>query len=226
MKAKYLLVFILAAILLSGCSGKNKIQENNISSAVQDSVSPVEKEVRYIELSADWPVYKRVDELIKAAEIVVLGKITGVSFQVLDMKTGFPPTKDSEERYCCLHAIYDVEVDTVYKGNTDGKLQFALEGGIKEKYLEEQLAAIADFGEEEIPVMAGMQEINVGETYLLVLYQYENAIPTLVNPKQGVYQIDDPLQKDAYSYVSPKEIISYFGEDKWTAFISQEDAGE
>ncbi len=209
--------------MLSGCSEKTDIQEDSTSGAVQDSVSSAEKEVRYIELFADWPAYKSVEKLIKAAEIVVLGKITGVSFQVLDMKTGFPPTKDSEERYCCLHAIYDVEVDAIYKGNTDGKLQFAIEGGIKEKYLEEQLAALASFDESTIPVVAGMPKMEIGETYLLVLYQYEDTMPTPVNPGQGMYKLDDPLQKDAYSYVSPKEIISYFGEDKWTAFVSGED---
>lgn len=226
MKAKFLFVFILAAIMLSGCSGKSNIQGNSTSSAVQDSASSVEKEVRYIELSADWPAYKGSDELMKAATVVVLGKVTGVSFQILDMKTGLPPTEDSEQSYCLLHAIYDVEVDTVYKGNTDSKLQFAIEGGMKEKYLEEQLAAIAGFSEKEIPVISGMPEISIGETYLLVLYQYENSMPSLVNPKQSIYRIDDPLQKDAYSYVSPKEIISYFGEGQWEAFQSGDYAAE
>lgn len=227
MKVKFLLVFILAAVmLLSGCSEKSSIQKDSTSSEVPDSVSSVEKEVRYVELSADWPAYDNANALIKAANVVVLGKVTGVSFQILDMKTGFPPTEDSEQRYCCLHAIYDVEVDTVYKGDADGKLQFAIEGGVKEKYLEEQLAAIAGSDKKEIPIMVGMPNIEIGKIYLFVLYQYKDAMPTLVNPKQGVYTIDDPLKRDAYSYVSPKEIISYFGEDKWTAFISEENAAE
>lgn len=71
--------------------------------------------------------------------------------------------------------------------------------------------------------MEGTPDIDIDQTYLFILYQYEGAMPTPLNPKQGVYKIDDPLQKDAYSYVSPKEIISYFGEDKWTAFVSGED---
>ncbi|MBD5158526.1 MAG: hypothetical protein HDT13_12935 [Butyrivibrio sp.] len=227
MKIKLLMICFFVVIMLSGCSGKTDMQNDSTSVVAQETtLSLGEMNVQYMDMYADWPAYKNADELLNAGNIVVIGKVTGISFQVLDMQTGLPPTEDSEQRYCCLHAIYDVEVNTSYKGNTDGKLQFAVEGGIKEKYLEEQLAAIAGYDEEKIPVMAGMPEKNIGDTYLFVLYQYEDAIPTLVNPEQGIYKIDDPLEKDIYSYVSPKEIISYFGEDEWTAFISEYDSAE
>ncbi len=226
MKVKFLFIFILASILLSGCSEKTDVQEDSTSGAVWDSVSSAENNVEYIDVSADWPAYTNVSALIKEANVVVVGKVTGISFQMLDTQTACPPTEISNLKDCLLYTIYDVEVLTSYKGTSSGTIKIRLMGGLKDIYLNEQLAALASFDESTIPVVAGMPKMEIGETYLLVLYQYEDTMPTPVNPGQGMYKLDDPLQKDTYSYVSPKEIISYFGEDKWTAFISEENAAE
>lgn len=223
MKIKSLVVLILIGIVLSGCSEKTDIQDDVTSGAVQDSVPSAENNVQYIDESADWIAYTNTDSLIEAANVVVLGKVTGISFQILDLKIGRPPLEDSELENCRLCTIYDVEVGSLYKGNADSKFQFFMYGGLKEEYLEEQFAALDSIDQKKIPVMEGTPDIDIDQTYLFILYQYEGAMPTPLNLKQGVYKIDDPLQKDAYSYVSPKEIISYFGEDKWTAFVSGED---
>lgn len=225
MKAKYLLIFILAAILLSGCSGETDVQNDSSLGAGQETgFTQEEMNVQYIDVSADWPAYANVSALIKEANVVVVGKVTGISFQILDLKNGGAPTEDSEQRNCSLCTIYDVEVGSLYKGNADSKFQFFMYGGLKEEYVKEQLAALDSIEPKKIPVMEGTPDIDIGETYLFVLYQYKDKMPTPLNLKQGVYQIDDPLKKDAYSYVSPKEVISYFGEDKWTAFVSGKDA--
>ena len=226
MKIKFLLIFCLATAMLSGCAEKTSTQNGSTSSAVQDSNSSVENDIKYIDVSADWPVYENTDKLIKAANVVILGKVTGISFQILDLKNGGSPTEDSEPQNCCFCTIYDVEVGTSYKGNTASKLQFFIEGGLKEEYVKEQIAALVDFDKKEIPVMEDMPKIEIDETYLFVLYQYEDKMPTLINPEQGMYKLDAPLEKDVFSYVSPKDIISYFGEDRWTEFISEEDAAE
>ncbi|MCM1307522.1 MAG: hypothetical protein NC223_02865 [Butyrivibrio sp.] len=224
MKVKFLMVCFFAVIMLSGCSGKTDMQNDSTSGAAQETtLSLGEMNVQYMDMYADWLAYKNADELMKAGDIVVIGTVTGISFQILDMQTGCRPTENSEQEYCQMYTIYDIEADKPYKGNTDEKFQIRMYGGMKDLYLEEQLAVLGSIGGTAIYCMAGMPEINIGDTYLFVLYQYEDAIPTLVNPEQGIYKIDDPLEKDIYSYVSPKEIISYFGEDKWTAFAYEYD---
>lgn len=227
MKAKSLFVFILAVILLSGCSGKTDVQnDSSLGTGQETGSTPEEMDVQYIDVSADWPAYANASALIKEANVVVVGKVTGISFQILDLKNGGAPTESSEQRNCSLCTIYDVEVGSLYKGNADSKFQFFMYGGLKEEYVKEQLAALDSIDQKKIPVMEGTPDIEIGKTYLFVLYQYKDKMPTPLNLKQGVYRLDDPLKKDAYSYVSPKEIISYFGDDKWTAFISEEDAAE
>ncbi len=226
MKTIFLLVFVLVTVMLSGCTGKTDTQQDSTSSAVQDSNSSVENDIKYIDVSADWPVYENTDALIKAANVVILGKVTGISFQILDLKNGGSPTEDSEQQNCAFCTIYDVEVDTSYKGNAAGKLRFCTEGGLKGEYVKEQLAVLDGSAKKEIPVMVEMPKIEIDETYLFVLYQYEDKMPTLLNPEQGIYKLDNPLEKDVYSYVSPKEIISYFGEEQWEAFISENSTSE
>lgn len=222
MKAKFLLVFIFASVMLTACS-KNDGAGNDISSdTVQGTTLFSEKtDVQYKNLYVDWLAYSDTDKLIDAGNIVVLGKVTGISFQMLDTQTAFPPTENSNAEDCFLYTIYDVEVHTTYKGTASGTIKVRVMGGFKDIYLNEQLAAFDSYDEKVIPVVIGMPKMEIGETYLFVLYQYEDTMPTPVNPEQGMYKLDDPSQKDVYSYVSPKEIISYFGEDKWKEFISE-----
>ena len=110
---------------------------------------------------------------------------------------------------------YDIEVVTSYKGDAADTVNLRLMGGIEGAFIEEQKAALKEKADEGIPLVEKRPDLALGQTYLFVLYQYENAIPTLVNPDQGAFSIDDPLAKDVFSYVSAKEIISFFGEDKW-----------
>jgi hypothetical protein len=84
--------------------------------------------------------------------------------------------------------------------------------------VDEQCALRGDCAKANIPLLAGMPELDIGQTYLFVLHQHEDTMPTLLTPSQGVYTVDDPEQKDVLSLVSLKDIISYFGDDKWSAF--------
>lgn len=179
---------------------------------------PEETDVRYSYISKDWAVYESVDALTEAGDSILLGKVTGISFQVLDMTTAQPPTEDSAAENCILNTIYEMEVLTSYKGNVSGTLQVRVSGGQKDIYVEEQLAALGEYADEGIPLIADMPFIEVGKTYLFLLCQYKDAMPTLVNAGQGVFDIDDPLGKEPYSGASLKDIISFFGEDKWAEF--------
>ena len=66
--------------------------------------------------------------------------------------------------------------------------------------------------------MDDMPEIQIGESYLLALYQYQDTIPTLINVEQGIFDTREPLTKDSYSNVSLKDVVSFFGADKWNEF--------
>lgn len=227
MKSKLFIMALATVLLLTACSDTAP-QDNNITSASEQNENPVSaqesnnssEEIHYNLISADWPVYKDVKELTNAGNVIVLGKITDISFEILDRTTAEPPTSDSETENCYLNTIYSVEVITSYKGNSAETIKVRMLGGLEGVYVKEQIAVLGDKANKEIPIMDGSPNLEIGQTYLFVLYQYSDTMPTLVNVQQGVYGIDDPLTKDDHSYVSLKEIISSFGEDNWVAFES------
>ncbi len=231
MKSKLFIMVLATVLLLTACSDTAP-QDNNITSASEQNENPVSaqesnnssEEIHYNLISADWPVYKDVKELTNAGNVIVLGKITDISFEILDRTTAEPPTSDSETENCYLNTIYSVEVIKAYKGSSTGTIKVRMLGGLEGVYVKEQIAVLGDKANKGIPIMDGSPNLEIGQTYLFVLYQYSDTMPTLVNVQQGVYGIDDPLNKDDHSYVSLKEIISSFGEDNWVAFESYKNA--
>lgn len=175
-------------------------------------------DVNHTIISLDWPAYKSAHELVEAGNIVVLGKISGISFQMYDIKTGRPHSADSYGSDIYLHTVYEIKTLTFYKGEPADTIHMRMIGGLKDVMVDEQRVLLGDRAEAGIPLLAGMPELDIGRTYLFVLHQYEDTMPTLVNPPQGVYAIDKPEQKDVLSLVSLKDIISDFGDDKWSAF--------
>lgn len=231
MKSKLLIMVLATVLLLAACSNTAP-QDNNITATNEQNENPVSaqesnnssEEIHYNLISADWPVYKDVKELTNAGNVIALGKITNISFEILDRTTAKPPTSDSETENCYLNTIYSVEVITAYKGISTETIKVRMLGGLEGVYVKEQIAVLGDKANKEIPIMDGSPNLEIGQTYLFVLYQYSDTMPTLINVQQGVYGIDDPLAKDDYSYVSLKEIISSFGEDNWVAFESYKNA--
>ncbi|NMB29633.1 MAG: hypothetical protein GX991_06230 [Clostridiaceae bacterium] len=175
-------------------------------------------DMNYTIISLDWSAYESAHELVEAGNIVVLGKISGISFQMYDIKTGRPHSADSYGSDIYLHTVYEIETLSFYKGEPADTIHMRMIGGLKDVMVNEQRALRGDCAKANIPLLAGMPELDIGQTYLFVLHQHEDTMPTLLTPSQGVYTVEDPEQKDVLSLVSLKDIISYFGDDKWSAF--------
>lgn len=214
MKIKYLIIIALTLALTSCSANKEPIKEDKSVIDIDTNDKDTTDKVVYKSMSVDWPVYEDVEELVEAGNIILLGRVTDISFQVLDDRTGQPPSEETKETDRSLYTIYDLDVITSYKGDSSETTKIRVLGGLERMYLEEQLKVLEEEEQKDIPIIKGRPNILIDETYLFVLYQYEDTMPTLVNMEQGVYQIEDPLKKDWYSFVSAKEIISYFGEDK------------
>ncbi|NLO10245.1 MAG: hypothetical protein GX129_10330 [Clostridiales bacterium] len=218
MKTKLLLLVALVLALTSCSANMDTIKEDKSVVDIEANDKDTTDKVVYKSMSADWPVYEDVEKLVKAGNVILLGRVTDISFQVLDDRTGKPPSGETNEVDRSLYTIYDLDVITSYKGDPSDTTKIRVLGGLERMYLEEQLKVLEEEEQKDILIIKGKPNILIDETYLFVLYQYEESMPTLVNMEQGVYQIEDPLKKDWYSFVSAKEIISYFGEDKWEEF--------
>lgn len=164
-------------------------------------------EITYTIISADWPYYPDVPSLVDQSSLILLGKVTGVTFEMLDMRTARPPSEETVRQE--LYTVYEIEVIEQYKGAPAGTTQMRVPGGLEGVYLEEQAAALGQTIEDGIPVWEGMPEIRIGETYLFVLYQFdEKTAPTLLNPTQSVLSLEN--ETDPSAPVSAKKILSYF----------------
>lgn len=222
MKKCMLILMSIGLIVLSSCSNK-------------------EKEVHYRTMKADWPTYSNVQELVDKANIVFTGRITGISFDVLDLETGLPATEETEIRHRDLYTIYTIETIDQYKGTVEGSSQVRILGGIKEYRTDEQMSLMSEMEVQGsgIPILEGSVSYTIGKTYLFVLNQFEATASTILNLDQSVYSLDDPFSKqrsgvkafsDPAKYyaesvdesgngiISAMDIIRFFGEDKWDTF--------
>jgi len=237
MKKIVYILFALTVFTLSSCGGSS-IENGNSdynSGSVYNGISVVressaEKEVKYSISMPSYDYYRSAVELTESAKIVMTGKVTGISFQVWDAKTAQPPTEKTEERHRWLHTVYDIEVATIYKGKMVEPAQIFIDGGLEDYRVDEQLKIMKemDVQRDDINIQRGMPKIEIGETYLFVLHQHEDSIPTNMTPHLSFYNLRDPLITTGGKYyakseaqMSAKDVISVFGEDKWDEFWTQ-----
>lgn len=98
MKYKLIIMVLVVVLALSACATSTQ-QNNSVASTNTQNVntdfndqeaSNSAEEIHYNLMSADWPVYKSAKELTEAGNIVVLGEITDISFEILDRMTAPP----------------------------------------------------------------------------------------------------------------------------------------
>jgi hypothetical protein len=186
-------------------------------------------EVKFFELEALFRPYRDAQEIIELRNndvwemVIFVGKVTDISFQVLDLKTGAPPTEKTEERYRFLNTIYEIDISTVYMGEPR-ESAIRMDGGVKGYKEEEQIRLIKDesaWPNDGIPILEwGTAEIEIGETYLFVAGQFDIGLPTLINLDQSFYNLRNPFEKH-HNDITAKDIISALGEDKWDSFWTQ-----
>ena len=214
MKIKSIAAALAAALMLSACAEtKNEFDINwDISGD-------------YLTLfSAQYEVFETPNELADMADMVFIGKVKSLSFEILDQHTGLPPTEQTEERDKKLYTNYTVEVLTSYKGGASGTFTFKEYGGVRDRYIDEQIIALTKVKEQptisDIPVCEYENYIlEEGHTYLFSLDKLDSGFFCLLNPdKQSAFPVENVEEKDQFGYLSVKDVISYFGEDKWNEF--------
>lgn len=202
---KKITVFVLALaslLTLAGCNRASVQQET-------PQTSPAD-EITYQTISADWPFYEDIQDLVEHSTLIVAGTITDISFQLLDARTARPVTGETEEQYRCLYTMYTIDVTERYKGDPTESIQVRIIGGRENDYPEEQAAVLGDDIKNGIPLLENMPELKIGETYLFALYQYEDTAPTPVNLTQGILSLDHTGSQDQSSPISADAIRSYF----------------
>ena len=181
-----------------------------------------------------WLFFDSAESLVKDFDYVVTGKVTGISFRVLDGKTGLPLQENWREYYkeyyggefevwkvAKLFTFYDIEVFTAYKGEPNKTIEVMVMSGLRDYRTEEQLALLKEYGVDIISFCDDYPKLEIGESYLFALDQYEE-IPWAVlgNPYQSLFDLRESLETMKRG-ISARDIISVFGEEEWKAFEAQ-----
>ena len=200
------------------------------------------QDVQYGNVEVSWGTYEDAESLVKRFDYIVTGKITEISFRVLDGTTGLPLREDWREYYkeyyggelepwrvAKLDTFYDVEVLTAYKGEPSKTIQMKVKGGLKDYRAEEQMKLLKEYGVDFIILCEDYPKLEIGETYLLAMNQSETSWAILGNPMQCLFDLRESLETVSDCVKSPppergisaRDIISVFGEEEWRAFEAQ-----
>ena len=183
-------------------------------------------------INYDYPFYDSIKKLTDVADDVFTAKVTGISFKMLDMITGFSVTEKTEERNIMLHTMYDIEVIDLYKGSKS--TQVKLDGGHTNYGVAEQIEMVGGRA-EDVPIARGNSEMKIGETYLFAVKRSVGGMDYsyILNDTQSILNLNNPFVNSNLSeeqklspefnenYFNAYEIISSFGKDKWASFWAQ-----
>lgn len=232
-----LVTLLVTAFSLAACSSNltNSTKDNITATATKKPGTDI-----YGTIHGDWPVYQNASELVESAKLVFTGRVTGISFQMLDLRDTETIGDEVGNQYYDLYTLYDVDIITPYKGETRKSIQVRMMGGLMDYQVEKQLEILAQYNKQFIPILEEHIDYKIGETYLFVLHQYMDVTPTPMNLTQGAYNLHDPFEKhtigtydldDSYytktaddygnPVISAKDVILTFGQDKWESFWAQ-----
>lgn len=187
-------------------TSKVSTEENSV---IYNSSAP-EDDVKYTYVCAQYIYYNTADELMKACDIVMSGKVTGISFTVRDGRTNDEVTGNTSESDKEICTVYTVENESAYKntvGNESDSIDIYVNGGFKDKYIDEQLKALG--GSRTITVY-NRPEIEIGKSYLFLLRIRDNKEAFLVTPEQGFIDIEKERNNGTADDFSVNEIINKY----------------
>lgn len=194
------------------------------SETVKQPNSAVKPEIQYIDQSLDWMPYESVDKLLSVGDTVVAGKITDISFMLHDDMT-YPAPKMYDKVLC---TVYGLEISNVYKGDPGSNIKLKMNSVPEDEAYADELSAVLENVSGTVAVSRQIcpeePTFEIGQKYLLVLRKFKDFAGYYypVGYYQGAYQIDPDLDEDEDQFkFSAKSIISYFGEDQWEAFKSE-----
>ncbi len=143
-----------------------------------------QKGTEKITLSAEYPAYQNLSEMSSKADMVIQGEITGSKFQMLDIGID-PKSNDPKlnpggkiDHTKLPYTVYDVKVSEVFKGKAEkgDTIQLKQLGG--------------DDGKKQY-VCAETRSFKAKSDYIFFLSVFNGSPASLINPTQGVYDVED-----------------------------------
>ncbi len=227
-----ILAMIISLIFFSCAKINNEGIENKISPSSAESSET--KGIYFYGIEASWPYYGTVKELVDRADLIFIGRITDITFEVLDFTKGIAADDSTPKDRRYLHSFYQLEILETYKGNTENVSCFRLLGGVEgyneeAQYNEMQRGKAKHRGTGIPTYFDRSYGYAIGETYLIALVSFEDshpgAQPSVLNLDQSLYCLSNPdVKTRTYDRPLPfgaEDIVKAFGEDKLAEFMAK-----
>ena len=200
----------MVILMLTGCSQDiiRDPQDPNLVNrdASTDSFEQTENQynIKKSYFHADWPQYDSVESLAEASSNVFEGKLTNIYFDVVDLHTGESANKASETSKLHIYTIYEVEVDTTYKGVNAEKVYIKVIGGM-EGYMEsKQYDKLNEYGiyDENVGILVldCFEQLTVGKTYLFLTEGQVGPYHNIINNTQFAYDSMETEKTNGFSF--------------------------
>ena len=206
--------------------------------------------VSFTTMTATYRVHRSGEALVNAADLVFIGRVVDIEFEVLDERNGQPVDDETPYHSRMINTIYTVEVIDTHKGDVVDVCKFRISGGMpgyregeQRRVVEEHGAYVGQNNAIFVWDLYYKVKCNIGQCYLFALIQFPTALPTIINLDQAVFYLNDPTRKNyiGHNYygheyytgtedengrtlISAIDVISAFGDDVLTQF--QEDWNE
>ncbi|MBQ7699911.1 MAG: hypothetical protein IJT49_06175 [Clostridia bacterium] len=187
---RFILILTLISVLICAVSCGGKLKETY----PDDLQTDAELKYTVILVDPDWPYYETADEAVQASTNVYSGKITDISFEVIDIVTGKAARDpESTDNTRMLYTVYTVEVKNNYKGETGKTVKIARIGGIKgykmeDQYMLMELSGLLDTTSKSIPVYSSKCASPAeGNEYLFCTSRKVTDFDFVINPSQFVH---------------------------------------
>lgn len=215
-----ILLFLLGAISLTGCSASRSTEKNTITSQTSNtSLDNTTFSVNYEDFHADYPHYGTIDEMKEKANLVFVGTVRSITFELLDMYTMKPIDNLDSAGFPLINTIYEVEVNHAYSDMSDTIVKVRIEGGMREQMLDEQVAIAKS---NTIVVQDDAPSLTSGESYLFAVYLADNAnYASIVNPFQSIYSLENIDAKSDVQVFSAADIMSSYSDNAVWEFQNQ-----
>ena len=175
-------------------------------------------QIQILDIIAEPNVYDALDSLTAAADRIVEGKVTNISFVVLNDYTGEPPAASDDPRDNMIWTIYEVLVKNTYKGERERKVNIRVVGGIQGYREAEQIALMKQYEEKGLyrensglHVLHDFDPPKIGESYLFLMAKQKSSQGAgLISHIQGLYRVGDDTKKWKFSYEDVKSYLSIY----------------
>lgn len=200
---KRTLLIALSVIMVLCFAGCNKTINDEFPNDLTVSSEP---KYPVATLSPDWPSYDTAEEIVNASSNIYAGEVTGVTFEIVDMRTGkVADPSQSDNTNLMLYTIYTVSVTKSYKGKNEGEIRICHIGGIagydddKQHSLLKSSGLLDQYG--GIPAVKHTTTLATGKEYLFCTSRKDGDFDFIINKTQFAHSVNSQNFKAIVSAV-------------------------